>query len=138
MSDNGSANGGNSNNASRHEKSLGLLTTRFVSLLQDAKDGVLDLKVVCPQPSYYPCMIHQLFLPFGISLTIFTFEPLNCLFFYFSLSPSPFLSIFAFLHFTCFSLSLSLSLYRRPCAAPVLFLLTLYLYTQSTICTFSF
>lgn len=32
--------------ASRHEKSLGLLTTRFVSLLQDAKDGVLDLKVV--------------------------------------------------------------------------------------------
>ncbi|CAG2103208.1 unnamed protein product [Medioppia subpectinata] len=31
--------------ASRHEKSLGLLTTRFVSLLQDAKDGVLDLKM---------------------------------------------------------------------------------------------
>ncbi|KAK3086412.1 hypothetical protein FSP39_018077 [Pinctada imbricata] len=30
---------------SRHEKSLGLLTTRFVSLLQEAKDGVLDLKV---------------------------------------------------------------------------------------------
>ncbi|KAM3870093.1 transcription factor E2F4 [Diretmus argenteus] len=29
---------------SRHEKSLGLLTTKFVSLLQDAKDGVLDLK----------------------------------------------------------------------------------------------
>ncbi|GCB72208.1 hypothetical protein scyTo_0001871 [Scyliorhinus torazame] len=28
----------------RHEKSLGLLTTRFVSLLQEAKDGVLDLK----------------------------------------------------------------------------------------------
>ncbi len=35
--------------ASRHEKSLGLLTTRFVSLLQDAKDGVLDLKQVCHQ-----------------------------------------------------------------------------------------
>ena len=43
---------------SRHEKSLGLLTTKFVSLLQEAKDGVLDLKVVsrrkksafyCPQ-----------------------------------------------------------------------------------------
>ncbi|KAG1675938.1 Transcription factor E2F4 [Nymphon striatum] len=34
-----------SNNSSRHEKSLGLLTTRFVTLLQDAKDGVLDLKV---------------------------------------------------------------------------------------------
>ncbi|EDV21198.1 uncharacterized protein TRIADDRAFT_50818 [Trichoplax adhaerens] len=30
---------------SRHEKSLGLLTSRFVSLLQEAKDGVLDLKV---------------------------------------------------------------------------------------------
>ncbi|KOB76568.1 E2F transcription factor 4-like protein [Operophtera brumata] len=28
----------------RYEKSLGLLTTRFVSLLQKAKDGVLDLK----------------------------------------------------------------------------------------------
>ena len=31
---------------SRHEKSLGLLTTKFVSLLQDADDGVLDLKQV--------------------------------------------------------------------------------------------
>ncbi|KAM6948380.1 transcription factor E2F5 [Aplochiton taeniatus] len=30
---------------SRHEKSLGLLTIKFVSLLQEAKDGVLDLKV---------------------------------------------------------------------------------------------
>ncbi|XP_021169019.2 transcription factor E2F5 isoform X1 [Fundulus heteroclitus] len=30
---------------SRHEKSLGLLTRKFVSLLQEAKDGVLDLKV---------------------------------------------------------------------------------------------
>lgn len=30
---------------SRHEKSLGLLTTKFVSLLQEAKDGVLDLKI---------------------------------------------------------------------------------------------
>ena len=32
--------------SSRHEKSLGLLTTKFVTLLQDAKDGVLDLKLV--------------------------------------------------------------------------------------------
>lgn len=32
--------------SSRHEKSLGLLTIKFVSLLQEAKDGVLDLKVV--------------------------------------------------------------------------------------------
>lgn len=31
---------------SRHEKSLGLLTTKFVNLLQEAKDGVLDLKIV--------------------------------------------------------------------------------------------
>lgn len=31
---------------SRHEKSLGLLTTKFVNLLQEAKDGVLDLKMV--------------------------------------------------------------------------------------------
>ena len=30
----------------RHEKSLGLLTAKFVKLLQEAKDGVLDLKVV--------------------------------------------------------------------------------------------
>jgi len=30
---------------SRFEKSLGLLTTRFVTLLQEAEDGVLDLKV---------------------------------------------------------------------------------------------
>lgn len=33
-------------NLSRFEKSLGLLTTRFVSLLQQAPDGVLDLKLV--------------------------------------------------------------------------------------------
>ncbi|XP_063307353.1 transcription factor E2F5 [Pelobates fuscus] len=31
--------------SSRHEKSLGLLTSKFVTLLQEAKDGVLDLKV---------------------------------------------------------------------------------------------
>eukprot|EP00064_Thunnus_orientalis_P010567 superscaffoldBa00001446_g10593 len=30
---------------SRYEKSLGLLTRKFVSLLQEAEDGVLDLKV---------------------------------------------------------------------------------------------
>eukprot|EP00795_Rhopilema_esculentum_P001371 gene1371-15776_t len=34
---------------SRHEKSLGLLTSKFVSLLQEAKDGVLDLKVAADQ-----------------------------------------------------------------------------------------
>ncbi|XP_012233344.1 transcription factor E2F5 [Linepithema humile] len=33
------------NQQSRFEKSLGLLTTRFVGLLQKAKNGVLDLKV---------------------------------------------------------------------------------------------
>ncbi|XP_068014636.1 transcription factor E2F5 isoform X2 [Melanerpes formicivorus] len=36
--------GGGGGSSSRHEKSLGLLTTKFVSLLQEAKDGVLDLK----------------------------------------------------------------------------------------------
>lgn len=38
--------GGAGSGSSRHEKSLGLLTTKFVSLLQEAKDGVLDLKAV--------------------------------------------------------------------------------------------
>ncbi|XP_050746639.1 transcription factor E2F5 isoform X1 [Gymnogyps californianus] len=38
------AGGGGGGSSSRHEKSLGLLTTKFVSLLQEAKDGVLDLK----------------------------------------------------------------------------------------------
>ncbi|XP_069724573.1 transcription factor E2F4 [Phaenicophaeus curvirostris] len=37
--------GGGAGAPSRHEKSLGLLTTKFVSLLQEAKDGVLDLKL---------------------------------------------------------------------------------------------
>ncbi|XP_056106945.1 engulfment and cell motility protein 3-like isoform X2 [Rhinichthys klamathensis goyatoka] len=36
---------------SRHEKSLGLLTTKFVTLLQEAKDGVLDLKASCRRSS---------------------------------------------------------------------------------------
>ncbi len=31
----------------RHEKSLGLLTAKFVDLLQNAEGGVLDLKKVC-------------------------------------------------------------------------------------------
>jgi len=34
---------------SRHEKSLGLLTAKFVSLLQEAQDGVLDLKLAADQ-----------------------------------------------------------------------------------------
>merc|ERR1719510_2474664 len=38
-----SASGGDVN--SRFEKSLGLLTTRFVGLLQEAEHGILDLKV---------------------------------------------------------------------------------------------
>lgn len=38
--------------SSRHEKSLGLLTTKFVSLLQEAKDGVLDLKLVSLQEPF--------------------------------------------------------------------------------------
>lgn len=57
--------GGGGGGSSRHEKSLGLLTTKFVSLLQEAKDGVLDLKAVsagggdggglrCPRPPKKP------------------------------------------------------------------------------------
>lgn len=38
---------------SRHEKSLGLLTTKFVTLLQEAKDGVLDLKAVSMQRAVF-------------------------------------------------------------------------------------
>lgn len=38
---------------SRHEKSLGLLTTKFVTLLQEAKDGVLDLKAVSMEPGVF-------------------------------------------------------------------------------------
>lgn len=34
------------NGSSRHEKSLGLLAIKFVTLLQETKDGILDLKVV--------------------------------------------------------------------------------------------
>ena len=36
----------NIDNSSRQEKSLGLLTSKFVSLLQEAEDGVLDIKCV--------------------------------------------------------------------------------------------
>ena len=32
--------------SSRFEKSLGLLTTKFVTLLQEAEGGILDLKLV--------------------------------------------------------------------------------------------
>lgn len=37
------------NPQSRYEKSLGLLTTKFVNLLQKASGGVLDLKIVSKQ-----------------------------------------------------------------------------------------
>lgn len=40
------------NQQSRFEKSLGLLTTKFVNLLQKASGGVLDLKIVS---SFYGC-----------------------------------------------------------------------------------
>src|SRR5699024_7463861 len=45
---NSSQNGSQSayNNTTRHEKSLGLLTTKFVSLLQESRNVVLDLKLV--------------------------------------------------------------------------------------------
>jgi len=47
---------------SRHEKSLGLLTIKFVNLLQEAQDGVLDLKVVSVVAFYTPlevCMCNR-------------------------------------------------------------------------------
>lgn len=51
---------------SRHEKSLGLLTTKFVTLLQEAKDGVLDLKAVSTRRHhhhhYYHHHHHQLYV----------------------------------------------------------------------------
>jgi len=37
---------------SRHEKSLGLLTTKFVNLLKNAENGVLDLKVAADQLAF--------------------------------------------------------------------------------------
>ena len=36
----------NDDNVFRMERSLGLLTTKFVSLLLNSKDGVLDLNMV--------------------------------------------------------------------------------------------
>lgn len=45
---------------SRHEKSLGLLTTKFVTLLQEAKDGVLDLKAVSPESLLLASACHSL------------------------------------------------------------------------------
>lgn len=36
-------------NSSRQEKSLGILTTRFVTLLQEAPEGILDLKTAADQ-----------------------------------------------------------------------------------------
>lgn len=47
---------------SRHEKSLGLLTTKFVTLLQEAKDGVLDLKAVSTRCALHVHHHHQLML----------------------------------------------------------------------------
>ena len=38
--------------SSRYEKSLGLLTTKFVNLLQKANGGVLDLKIVSKNKLY--------------------------------------------------------------------------------------
>ena len=39
----------------RHEKSLGLLTSKFVDLLQGAEGGVLDLKKVCCPEAMKAC-----------------------------------------------------------------------------------
>ena len=43
---------------SRYEKSLGLLTTKFVNLLQSSSGGVLDLKKVHVSASIISCDTH--------------------------------------------------------------------------------
>ena len=40
---------GSQSDTPRRDKSLGLLTSKFVALLQDSPDGVLDLKQVISQ-----------------------------------------------------------------------------------------
>lgn len=42
---------------SRQEKSLGLLTAKFVSLLQEAENGVLDIKCVSSDIDLYQVAI---------------------------------------------------------------------------------
>ena len=44
----------------RHEKSLGLLTVKFVKLLKEAKDGILDLKEVRECVKLYKIVKHNL------------------------------------------------------------------------------
>ena len=58
---------------SRFEKSLGLLTTRFVNLLQEAEDGVLDLKVV----SIFSETTYFVFLNFHIIFCLQAADTLN-------------------------------------------------------------
>lgn len=49
--------------SSRFEKSLGLLTTKFVTLLQEADGGILDLKIVSQisVPAKSPFQIFQIY-----------------------------------------------------------------------------
>ena len=44
--------------SSRHEKSLGLLTSKFVEMLKNAEGGLLDLKKVHFR-LYYPSLLHS-------------------------------------------------------------------------------
>lgn len=44
---------------SRHEKSLSVLTMKFVALLQQAEDGVLDLKVVSDAGAGGLCLLSR-------------------------------------------------------------------------------
>lgn len=48
----------------RHEKSLGLLTMKFVGLLRGSRDGVLDLKAVSGGGGMYTGAVR------GLSLSI--------------------------------------------------------------------
>ena len=55
MSDTETVDGGRTSptHGGRHEKSLGLLTSKFVDLLQAAEGGVLDLKKVCTSLDFF-------------------------------------------------------------------------------------
>ena len=61
--------------SSRFEKSLGLLTTKFVALLQEADHGILDLKAVSSTRGRNPMPG----VPDAITpISCFVFRPRNC------------------------------------------------------------
>ena len=72
MSDSEKEDGGHSSPIqSRHEKSLGLLTTKFVDMLKSAEGGILDLKkvLVCSVRSMQPIAATEELLAVGREVT---------------------------------------------------------------------